>query len=181
MVGEIRDLETASIAVQASLTGHLVLSTLHTNDSAGALTRLIDIGVEPFLIASSLVGVLAQRLVRLLCPACRTPMTLGRAEAKELGINTPAASLDMYTAAGCDLCMDSGYKGRIGIFEYLAISDSIRSLVVKGADSNRIMQRALAEGMRALRRDGIEKVMRGVTTLDEVLRVTDENPSEEIV
>ena len=181
MVGEIRDLETASIAVQASLTGHLVLSTLHTNDSAGALTRLVDIGVEPFLIASSLVAVLAQRLVRVLCPVCRSRTILSGEEAARLGLQDEQTDATVYKAVGCDECMKTGYKGRTGIFEMLNVSDSIRSLVVKNADANQIRQKALAEGMHTLRNNGLGKVMRGITTLDEVLRVTDENLSEEIV
>ncbi len=181
MVGEIRDTETASIAVQASLTGHLVLSTLHTNDSAGALTRLVDIGVEPFLIASSLEAILAQRLVRILCKNCREETTLESAELKSLGIDNLFITQKIYKAAGCKECMNSGYKGRTGIFEYLPVTDSIRSLVIKGAESNQIMGRAIADGMKTLRDDGLRKMFEGATTLDEVLRVTDENPAEEIV
>lgn len=180
MIGEIRDQETARIAVQASLTGHLVLSTLHTNDSAGALTRLVDIGIEPFLIASSLVGVLAQRLVRVLCRECRTPVSLDAAEIEKLGSDAAKSELPsrVYKAKGCPACMNSGYKGRTGIHEYLVVSDSVRSLLVKGADSKRILQQAVAEGMRTLRRDGLRKVAAGETTLDEVIRVTDEAGGE---
>ena len=181
MVGEIRDLETASIAVQASLTGHLVLSTLHTNDSATTLTRLVDIGVEPFLIASSLVGVLAQRLVRVLCPDCRRPMELSGDDIKKMGIGAVQGDLNVYKSGGCGECMNSGYKGRTGIFELLTITDPIRSLLVKGADASSIRQKSIAEGTRLLRLDGIEKVKQGITTLDEVLRVTDDYQSEEIV
>ncbi|MBI5637255.1 MAG: type II secretion system ATPase GspE, partial [Nitrospinae bacterium] len=156
MVGEIRDQETARIAVQASLTGHLVLSTLHTNDSAGAITRLVDIGIEPFLIASSLVGILAQRLVRILCPACKTPMTLETEEIRRLGADAARAGLGAraWRAAGCPACMNSGYRGRSGIYEYLHITDTMRSFIVKGADSKEIRQAAIQEGMQTLRRDG---------------------------
>ncbi len=176
MVGEIRDQETARIAVQASLTGHLVLSTLHTNDSAGAITRLVDIGIEPFLIASSLVGILAQRLVRILCPSCKTPMDLEAEEIRRLGADAARAGLGTraWRATGCPVCMQSGYRGRSGIYEYLRITDGIRSLIVKGADSKEIRQTAIQEGMHTLRRDGIRRIIAGETTLDEVLRVTEE-------
>ncbi len=180
MIGEIRDQETARIAVQASLTGHLVLSTLHTNDSAGALTRLVDIGIEPFLIASSLVGVLAQRLVRVLCRECRTPVSLDAAEIERLGSDAAKNELPsrVYKAKGCPACMSSGYKGRTGIHEYLVVSDAVRSLLVKGADSKQILQQAVAEGMHTLRHDGLRKVASGETTLDEVIRVTEEAGGE---
>jgi general secretion pathway protein E len=183
MVGEIRDQETASIAVQASLTGHLVFSTLHTNDSAGALTRLVDIGVEPFLIASSLEAVLAQRLVRVLCAHCRQKTVLKAAEAKPLGalLGAKRKGAEVYKSVGCSHCMNSGYSGRTGISEFLQITDAIRSLIIKEADSNQIMARAVADGMKTLRSDGMEKMLAGITTLDEVLRVTDENPGEELV
>jgi general secretion pathway protein E len=176
MIGEIRDQETARIAVQASLTGHLVLSTLHTNDSAGALTRLVDIGIEPFLIASSLVGVLSQRLVRVLCKDCRQLVDVNPAELERLGADAVKIGLPskIYKAGGCPSCMSSGYKGRTGIHEYLPVTDAIRTLLVKGADSKRIMQQAITEGVNSIRRDGLRKVASGETTLDEVLRVTDE-------
>ncbi len=180
MIGEIRDQETARIAVQASLTGHLVFSTLHTNDSAGALTRLVDIGIEPFLIASSLVGVLAQRLVRMLCPNCRELMTLEKAEIERLGTDAYRSGLpaQIYRAVGCPACMNSGYRGRSGIYEYLPINDAVRSLIVKGADSKQIRHQAIGDGMLTIRRDGLQKVIQGETTLDEVLRVTEETSGE---
>jgi general secretion pathway protein E len=180
MIGEIRDQETARIAVQASLTGHLVLSTLHTNDSAGALTRLVDIGIEPFLIASSLVGVLAQRLVRVLCNECKTPVGIGAAEMEKLGADALKVGLPskVFKAVGCPACMNSGYKGRTGIHEYLTVTDAARTLLVKGSDSKKIMQQAVADGMGTLRHDGLRKVALGVTTLDEVLRVTDDTGGE---
>ena len=176
MIGEIRDQETARIAVQASLTGHLVLSTLHTNDSAGAITRLVDIGIEPFLIASSLVGILAQRLVRILCPACKVPVAVEAEEIRRLGADAARAGLGTraWRSAGCPACMQSGYRGRSGIYEYLRITDGIRSLIVKGADSKEMRQAAIVEGMHTLRRDGIRRIIAGETTLDEVLRVTEE-------
>ncbi|MBI5179341.1 MAG: type II secretion system ATPase GspE [Nitrospinae bacterium] len=176
MIGEIRDQETARIAVQASLTGHLVFSTLHTNDSAGALTRLVDIGIEPFLIASSLVGVLAQRLVRTLCPKCKRLSAIDPEEIARLGSDARSANLPtrLHKAAGCDECMNSGYRGRSGIYEYLQVTDSIRSLIVKGADAKRIRQQGVSEGMKTLRQDGLMRAARGQTSLDEVLRVTEE-------
>ncbi|MBI3793280.1 MAG: type II secretion system ATPase GspE [Nitrospinae bacterium] len=182
MIGEIRDQETARIAVQASLTGHLVLSTLHTNDSAGALTRLVDIGIEPFLIASSLVGVLAQRLVRVLCPECKKLTEVNPAELERLGHDAERIELPpkIYKSVGCPACMNSGYKGRSGIHEYLQVTDAARTLLVKGADSKRILQQAISDGMSTLRHDGLRKVALGLTTLDEVLRVTDETSGEAV-
>jgi general secretion pathway protein E len=169
MIGEIRDLETAEIAIQASLTGHLVFSTLHTNDAAGALTRLVDMGVEPFLIASSLQAVIAQRLVRTLCPDCREPAEIDPATAEELGLlNEPV----LYRGRGCSGCMESGYRGRTGIFEILEMDNDIRRLVTSGADAIAIKETAVRGGMCTLFEDGIHKVKAGMTTLDEVVRVT---------
>ena len=155
MIGEIRDLETAQIAVQASLTGHLVLATLHTNDAASAVTRLIDMGIEPFLLASSLLGVLAQRLVRKLCPHCRAQ-----------------ASDGAFHAPGCDRCGHTGYSGRTGIYELLTVDDRIRAQVHAGANEQDIRQAALDGGMQALRDDGMRWVREGVTSLEELMRVT---------
>ena len=171
MVGEIRDLETVEIAIQASLTGHLVFSTLHTNDAAGAVTRLVDMGVEPFLIASSLLGVLAQRLVRRICPACKEPYRLEGSRLEELGLRPDQ---DLWHGAGWEACMGTGYKGRTGIFELLPVDEDVRRLVTSGSDSVRIRETGMQAGMRTLYMDGIEKVKQGVTTLDEVLRVTQE-------
>ncbi len=171
MVGEIRDLETVEIAIQASLTGHLVLSTLHTNDAAGAMTRLVDMGVEPFLIASSLVGVLAQRLVRKICPSCREAYRPEGTRLKELGLREDQ---DLWRGTGCEACMDTGYRGRTGIFELLSADEDVRRLLTSGADSVRIREAAVRGGMRTLYADGLDKVTRGLTTLDEVLRVTQE-------
>ena len=170
MIGEIRDLETVEIAVQASLTGHLVFSTLHTNDAAGALTRLVDMGVEPFLIASSLQAVIAQRLVRTICPDCREPLSIDQTMAVELGTLRPGQTL--YRGAGCNSCMGSGYRGRTGIFEILEVDNQIRRLVTSGADSVTIKDAAVKTGMSTLFEDGLLKVKAGVTTLDEVVRVT---------
>jgi general secretion pathway protein E len=169
MVGEIRDLETVEISVQASLTGHLVFSTLHTNDAAGALTRLVDMGVEPFLIASSLVAVIAQRLVRKICPDCKESFKPDQATLKELGLSNRQR---VYRGRGCKTCMNSGYKGRTGIFELLVMDNGIRELVKNGSDSVAIKQLAVKNGMTTLFEDGIAKVKSGITTMDEVLRVT---------
>ncbi len=180
MVGEIRDFETAEIAIQASLTGHLVLSTLHTNDAPSAITRLIDMGVEPFLIASSLTGIIAQRLVRVICPHCKESYKPSEAELSyfnsSLVTRLPAeeghSSLYLYRGKGCDRCGGKGYIGRTGIFELLTINDEIRHMITEKIDSQSIKNRAISRGMKTLRVDGIEKASKGITTLEEVLRVT---------
>ncbi len=174
LVGEIRDLETAEIAIQASLTGHLVFSTLHTNDAAGAITRLIDQGVEPFLISSSLVASLAQRLVRILCKHCREPHAPTPEELQELALAGDLSAHTIYRATGCEHCKHSGYRGRIAIFEILLVDDDIRKLISRGIDSNAIHSRAVEKGMITLRQDGAQKVLSGVTTIAEILRQTEE-------
>jgi general secretion pathway protein E len=171
MVGEIRDRETVEIAVQASLTGHLVLSTLHTNDAAGALTRLVDMGVEPFLIASSLLAVVAQRLVRRICPECKEPVEPEEAIRSEMGLD---AGQRFWMGRGCDTCLKSGYRGRTGIFELLAMEPEIRRLLMAGADAVNIKEAAVKGGMVTLFEDGMMKVKEAVTTLSEVMRVTQE-------
>jgi len=171
MVGEVRDEETARMVVEAAQTGHLVMSTMHTNDSAGAVTRLLDLGVEPFLLASCLTAVLAQRLVRCVCPQCRQPYQPDEAELRDLGLKTDARPT-FYKGRGCTHCMDTGYRGRIGLFELLVIDEEIRKLVTQGVDAGTIRQRALQRGMRDLRADGARKVMQGITTYEEVKRVT---------
>lgn len=176
MVGEIRDLETVEIAVQASLTGHLVFSTLHTNDAPGALTRLLDMGVEPFLISSSLLAVSAQRLVRKLCPACRVAAELRREQCGELGLDPMQyAGRQVYAPRerGCPECQTTGYKGRTGIHEMLVIDDNIRSKIMQRANASQIRQ--AAEHFLPLRADGALKILDGVTSFDEVLRVTQED------
>jgi len=176
MVGEIRDLETAEISIQASLTGHLVFSTLHTNDAAGSFTRLLDMGVEPYLAASAVIAVVAQRLVRRLCPACRKAIQPDMELLKEIGF--PAAELatqSLYTAGTCEACRMTGYRGRGGIFEVLHVTEAIESLVITRSSSNVIKQKAIAEGMRTLRDDGWVKCLNGTTTVEEVLRVSEEN------
>jgi general secretion pathway protein E len=173
LVGEIRDQETADIAVQSALTGHLVFSTLHTNDSAGAMTRLVDIGVEPFLICSAVIAVIAQRLVRQLCPFCRAGYRPEDAALRHIDIDP--ARLDgreLFRAVGCPQCFHTGYRGRIAIFEIMELTAALKSLLLKTFDANQIKAQALADGLITLRQDGIDKALAGVTTLDEVLRVT---------
>jgi len=183
MVGEIRDLETAEIAMQASLTGHLVLSTLHTNDAPSALVRLIDMGIEPFLVASSLTTVLAQRLVRMICPHCKEAYEPSEVERSYFLLPTHPSpltgegmgggdSLLLYRGRGCDKCKGRGYFGRTGIFELLVIDNEIRPMITERIDSQSIKSHAVSRGMKTLRQDGIEKVIKGITTLEEVLRVT---------
>jgi general secretion pathway protein E len=175
MIGEIRDLETAQIAVQASLTGHLVLATLHTNDAVGAITRLVDMGVEPFLVASSLLGVLAQRLVRKLCPDCRRPHAPDAAEAELLGLGREAAGgRIIHTAVGCPACNHTGYQGRTGIYELLRVDDTLRTLIHDRAAEGRLREHARGTGMAGLREDGLRWVNEGKTSLEEVLRVSRE-------
>ncbi len=174
LVGEIRDLETAEIAIQASLTGHLVFSTLHTNDAPSAITRLVDMGVERFLVGSSLVAALAQRLVRVLCTLCREPYQPTRADLDEIGIRSLPADAQVYRPGGCPECNHAGYRGRLGIFELMLIDDSIRDLITQNVDAKTIKRAAIRSGMRTLRDDGAAKVLRGVTSIAEVLRVTEE-------
>lgn len=173
MVGEIRDLETAQIAVQASLTGHVVLSTLHTNDAPGAVTRLIDMGLEPFLISASLEAILAQRLVRRICPTCRTAYEPGQDLIELLDVDPlEIADKDFYYGDGCAECSNTGYRGRIGLFEMIVVSDAIRELVNKRAPTLTIKQKALEQGMRSLRDDGLRAIFDGNSTIEEVLKYT---------
>lgn len=207
MVGEIRDKETVEIAINASLTGHLVLSTIHTNDAAGAFTRMIDMGVEPFLLRSSVIGILAQRLVRVLCPACKEAYTPANHELEELGI-TPervrqrtrrkdlpntryyprgaadddvldrpmvASELTLYRPKGCDKCAQTGFAGRRGIYELLLMDDAVGPLVLKNADAQTVKRAAIDQGMDSLRDDGARKVLRGLTSVEEVLAATQED------
>lgn len=175
MVGEIRDFETAKISVESALTGHLVLSTLHTNDSAGAVTRLGEMGVEPFLTASSLIGVIAQRLVRVLCPKCRKLYTLTREEVMRIIPDFPLDheedSVDLYKAVGCLSCNNTGYKGRIGVYEFLQVSEGIQKLIINRASTHEIRDLAIKEGMRTMRQDCLLKVRQGITSVEELLRV----------
>ncbi len=172
MVGEVRDAETGKIAVEAALTGHLVLSTLHTNDSAGAITRLIEMGIEPFLCASSIIGVLAQRLARMICPNCREAYAPPLEPVRRFGLQAYTdQEIAFYRGRGCDHCKMTGYKGRTGIFELLSISDRIRALVLQQASTAEIRQCAMEEGMKTMPDDGLRKVLDGVTTIEECLRV----------
>ncbi len=176
MIGEIRDFETAEIAIRASLTGHLVLSTLHTNDSAGAITRLADMGVEPFLVSSSLEAVIAQRLVRVLCKSCRRPRPSGDAFVAGAGFPVDRiGGTPIFEPGECEKCRHTGFHGRTGIYEVLLVTDEIRPMIVGRVTSNVIKQKAMAQGMKTLRDDGWDKVLRGITTVEEVLRVAEED------
>ena len=173
MVGEIRDLETAEIAIRAALTGHLVFSTLHTNDAPSAFTRLIDMGIEPFLVASSVEAIMAQRLVRTICPGCKIEQKVEKDYLRKIGF--PEDEIDtakFYRGAGCETCRQLGYQGRLGIYEILIVGEAIRPLVLSRAAASTIAQRAIDHGMRTLRMDGWNKVRAGQTTIEEVLRVT---------
>lgn len=173
MVGEMRDLETAEIAIEASLTGHLVLSTLHTNDAPSAVIRMKDMGVEPYLISATVIGVLAQRLARKVCQKCKKPYQVPAGELRRFGLkpDDPNEMVTLYRGEGCEACRETGFKGRIGIYELLVINDEVRELVVRHAPLADIREAGKANGMHELREDGLEKVLQGVTTPDEVMRV----------
>ncbi len=183
MVGEIRDRETAEISIRAALTGHLVFSTLHTNDSAASINRLLDMGIEPFLVASSVEGIVAQRLVRRLCPACRQPVSMDDAQLQRLRAEGfPVEKLDtrsLYEAGGCDECRGSGFKGRTGIYEILTVDDHIRPLIINRAAADDIKNAARRRGLKTLREDGWQKVLDGTTTVEEILRVTEESEADD--
>jgi general secretion pathway protein E len=175
LVGEIRDLDTAEIAIQAALTGHLVFSTLHTNDSSSAVTRLIDMGIEPFLVTSSVNAILAQRLIRRLCKKCREPFEPDKESLSSIGITQDMlANRTIYRNKGCSSCQQTGYKGREGIFELMVVDDEMQSLILKTSDANAIKKLAVEHGMLTLRRDGARKVLEGITTIEEVFRVTEQ-------
>ncbi|MEP6656717.1 MAG: ATPase, T2SS/T4P/T4SS family, partial [Betaproteobacteria bacterium] len=176
MIGEIRDLETAQIAVQSALTGHLVLSTVHTNDAASTVNRLLDMGVEDYLLTSTVIGILAQRLVRTLCMHCKEPYTALPEVVEELDLKrfAPAGPITLYHAKGCSQCAQTGFSGRISILEMLPVTDPLRSLVMKHANSSELRNEAIRGGMRTMYEDGLRKAIRGVTTFEEVLRVTRE-------
>lgn len=176
MVGEIRDKETAEIAIRAALTGHLVFSTLHTNDAAGAITRLVDMGIEPFLVASSIEGLVAQRLVRRLCTACRRPWRMDPLFLQSVAFPIERLSSGtIYEAVGCEGCRGTGFHGRTGIYEILVVTERIRQMVVARATTTEIKNAAMQTGMRTLRQDGWSKVLEGITTIEEVLRVSEED------
>jgi type IV pilus assembly protein PilB len=173
MVGEMRDLQTAQISIQASLTGHLVLSTLHTNDSPGAVTRLVDMGVEPFLISSTLMAVLGQRLVRTSCKNCRTPFEPTEQQLSLLGLSPhDLGDKVFHYGRGCSTCNDTGYKGRKGIYELLVVSDAIRNLINERAPTVVVRQKAVELGMVTLREDGLRSIFDGDTTIEEVVKYT---------
>jgi general secretion pathway protein E len=173
LVGEIRDRETAEIAIQSSLTGHMVFSTLHTNDAASAVTRLIDMGIEPFLVTSSVIAIIAQRLVRLLCPKCKEAYEPDDESLANMGIAKDILSRHvLYRRKGCHACMNTGYRGRTAIFEIMLMEDDIKRLILKTSDSNQISDLAIRHGMKNLLYDGAQKVLAGITTIEEVFRVT---------
>ncbi len=173
LVGEIRDIETAQIAIQSALTGHLVFSTLHTNDSASAVTRLVDMGIESFLVTSSVVAILAQRLVRVLCADCKEAYSPSAEALAGVGITAEmAAGHTFYREKGCSECLNTGYRGRVGIYELMLMDEAVKSSVIKSSDANVIQRVAMAQGMTNLRQDGVRKVCAGVTSIEEVFRVT---------
>jgi len=173
LVGEIRDRETAEIAIQSALTGHLLFSTLHTNDTAGAITRLLDMGVENFLLSSTLLGILAQRLVRVICSCCKKSIIPEKKLLKSMGVSTDeAAKIEFFDGKGCEECRHTKFRGRTGIFEYLPVNDDIRKEIIEKASTERIKDVMLKKGMATLRQDGWNKVRQGITTIPEVLRVT---------
>jgi type II secretory ATPase GspE/PulE/Tfp pilus assembly ATPase PilB-like protein len=172
MVGEVRDEETARMAIQSSLTGHLVFSTLHTNDSAGAISRLLDLGVEPYLVSSSLISVLAQRLVRKACPECRQRYEPAEHELRELGIGADKSGGQFFVGTGCSKCFNTGYKGRTGIYELMMVDEEIREMIHVRQTAGAIKEKAIEKGLQTLRMDGARKVVEGITTIAEVLRVT---------
>lgn len=175
LVGEIRDRETAGRAIEASLTGHLVFSTIHTNDAAGAFVRLVEMGIEPYQVTSSLLGVLAQRLVRRLCPDCKELHTPTDLELADLGLTREDVPGQVYNPVGCEVCKDRGYRGRVGIYEFLPSTDEIGQLILANADSGSVKRRAVELGMKTLRDDGVQKVLAGLTSFEELIRVTSED------
>lgn len=175
MVGEVRDFETAEITIRVALTGHLVFSTLHTNDASGGITRLLDMGVEPFLVASSVECFIAQRLVRLVCPKCRIEKKPDKGIVKEFGIENDIDKVTVYEGKGCEACKFTGYKGRTAIYEFLLMGEEIRNLVLQRTSSDQIKKKALELGMHTLRMDGWKKIKQGLTTINEVIRVTKED------
>lgn len=173
MIGEIRDQETAEIAIQASLTGHLVLSTLHTNDAPSALTRMVEMGIEPYLLSSSVIGVLAQRLVRKICPHCREEYEPHLEELLELGLDPHVyEGVKFARGKGCHHCFFSGYKGRHGIYELMNMTNSLKDQLMKSPNATELSRLAILEGMKSLRLEGAELVLKGITTSSEVMRVT---------
>ncbi len=171
MIGEIRDTETASIAVQASITGHLVVSTLHTNSAASSITRLEDMGIESYLIADSVIGVIAQRLVRRLCPLCKTPKQATEQEKEFMGVDT-AKDITIYEPCGCSKCENTGFKGRIGVYEIMRMSPALKKIISRREGADILKEKAIEEGMRTLRMSGSEYVLDGTTSFAEVVRIS---------
>jgi type II secretory ATPase GspE/PulE/Tfp pilus assembly ATPase PilB-like protein len=171
MIGEIRDSETADVAIQSALTGHLVFSTIHTNDAAGAITRLQEMGIESFLISSALLGILAQRLVRVICTQCKESCPIDPKTLLEMEIDDSSPP-NAFRGKGCDHCNETGYRGRTGIYELLVIDDEIRKMILAHASSHDIRERAIQLGMTTLRQDGWRKILEGITTVEEIIRVT---------
>jgi type IV pilus assembly protein PilB len=173
MVGEIRDIETGSIAIKAALTGHLVLSTVHTNDAPSTITRLIDMGIEPFNVASAINLIVAQRLVRRICTGCKVEHRYQPEELKALGGDTREfAGITFYKGRGCDQCNGTGYKGRAGLYEVMALSAELRRMILKGASTSELQEQGVKEGMLTLRMDGLVKIKKGISTLEEVVKET---------
>jgi type IV pilus assembly protein PilB len=173
MVGEVRDFETAQIAVQAALTGHLVLSTVHTNDAPGTITRLIDMGIEPFLISSAVILILAQRLIRKICLECREPIKVHPQLLIDLGVSPDEVkTFPVYKGKGCSICNNTGYKGRVGLYEVMPIKEEIKELILSRASTSEVKKEAMRLGMKTLRQSGIIKIRDGLTTIEEVLRST---------
>ena len=172
MIGEVRDRETAEIAIHAALTGHIVISTIHTNDAAGTISRLLDMGIEPYLVSSSITCIVGQRLVRKICPECRTSYRADTDVLRELGVSFKTRAPLFYRGKGCKACKGTGYRGRIGIFEVLVIDDGIRSLILKKSPASAITEAAVKRGFRALRIQGVKAVIAGYTTVEEVLQAT---------
>jgi type IV pilus assembly protein PilB len=173
MVGEIRDFETAQIAIQAALTGHLVLSTVHTNDAPGTITRLIDMGIEPFLISSAVILILAQRLIRKICMECREPLKVHPQLLIDLGVPPDEVkAFPTFKGKGCSICNHTGYKGRVGLYEVMPMREEVKELILSRASTTEIKKEAMRLGMKTLRQSGIIKIREGVTTIEEVLRAT---------
>jgi type IV pilus assembly protein PilB len=173
MVGEIRDIETGGIAIKAALTGHLVLSTLHTNDAPSTITRMIDMGIEPFNVASAVNLIVAQRLVRRICKECKAEHAYAPEELKALGGDTKEfEGITFYKGAGCEACGGTGYKGRAGLYEVMALSPELRRMILKGASTGELSEQAVKDGMLTLRMDGLVKIRKGITTLEEVVKET---------
>ena len=173
MVGEIRDFETAEISVKAALTGHLVLSTLHTNDAPSTITRLLNMGIEPFLVSSSVILILAQRLARKICPQCKIEDKVPVTALLKLGFaEDEAKDIKCFKGKGCPLCNNSGYKGRVALYEVMTVKDEIKELILEGASAQELKKVAIRLGIKTLRKSGLNKVKEGVTSIDEVLRVT---------